>query len=508
LLRRCPADLSLPYVEAIRLVNASPNSENEFLFLRGYGALCSLLPELHRPGLFEIAGGRDEGFRATFVTNALARSEARDRVLGDLVRGTSVGPLPIPARELDRSASAVDLLEACRGLRGEAKKLREAHVALVDEGPVLTEAGYLDATGQDRKTYLSLRGAVLALADCLVGIEHRRWSMAERMPQEAAQRIANAMVECASPVWLWTHLVEWLADVAEIDAAAVEALLTPFSLRVGVDEPRQRLGDGLFPPFVRVDHRVNFTSDLMRRYVHDRNMLWVLQREDTQRFDDLVSAAMEPHLIDEVVSLLDAHTDLVICRAVRFTGSELDLLLYDTSSNTAMQVQAKAPMPPGGARMTQANGARAMEGLTQLKVFRQLPSAERDAVISRAVGRHVSDVRIIDGLLMRTCLGRPDVWEHLGDAAPLNRGLLALLIAKARRKHQRLDLARLPQAAETMLDHIASDVGFGFRPGSYELDGVRLEVPVPVYDWDELLRWRQRAAIAARDPADPRAFMD
>jgi hypothetical protein len=385
LLERCPADLSLPYVEAISLINSSPKLESEFLFLRGYGGLCSLLPEFHRPGLFRIAGSRREGFRASFINPSLARSEARDRVLGDLVRGTSVGPMPIPATSLDEATSELKAFDACCLLRQEAKRLREAHVELLDEPAVLTDAGFRDATGYGRRAYLRLRGAVLALADCLVALQLHLWAMAGSSTEEAAQRSADAAAECASPVWRWTDLRDWLAHVAEIDRAAVDALLSPFSIRVGVDNPRHRLGDGLFPPFVRVGGSVNFTSDLLRRYVHERNLLWVLQREDNDRFNNLVSAAMEPALIDDVASVLGSHTDLVVRRGVGFANSELDLLLYDRRANAAMQIQAKAPIPPGGARMTQANGSRAREGLRQLEMFRRLPQAEREAVISQAL---------------------------------------------------------------------------------------------------------------------------
>ncbi len=495
---RCPPDLALPFPDAMALLAAHSGYANELKFLMQYGAFCSIMPEVHRPGVSEVSGDRATGFTVAFVDEEMARAEIRDQIMGWLVSGTSVGPLSFREDALDAAAVAPGILDACWALAPHAAAVRDQHLALIDEPALLTDEGFVAATGHDRSTYDRFRAAVLTLADALVGLESARWDRFHgTQDQSAAQRLFWGATECASPVWPLHELVRWLAEVAEVPAQAINDLLRPFVLRVAEDDSSHHRADKPFPPFIAVGALVAFTSDLLRRYVHHHGMLSALQREDEARFHNAVSASMEPQLVADAIEVVQHHTGLVARPGVPFPGSEIDLVLYDEHSNTAMQIQAKAPLPPVGARMTVANGRRVAEGLRQLARFRALDGVVRDRVLSHALGRRLSDVTIVDGLLMRHCVGRPDVWQQLGNVAPLNVGMLALLIASADRERH-LDLDRVPAASRALLDQIADDIGAGWHLGDYELADVHLNAPVPHYDWNRMLYWRQLAGKETR----------
>ena len=61
---------------------------------------------------------------------------------------------------------------------------------------------------------------------------------------------------------------------------------------------------------------------------------------------------MEPALIAAAVKILQQISQLIVVPNVCWERGEIDILIFNPDENAALQVQAKAAIPPEGARMT------------------------------------------------------------------------------------------------------------------------------------------------------------
>ena len=115
---------------------------------------------------------------------------------------------------------------------------------------------------------------------------------------------------------------------------------------------------------------------------------------------------------------------------------EFDLLVYDPRDNSVCHIQAKAPVPPQGARMVARLEGRVLEGLDQLRRFRELPESERTRIVTNAVGSAVTDPQLIHDVVMtRTSFGTAAVWNALAGRSnpPLLKGAVDRRLSRERR---------------------------------------------------------------------------
>jgi Holliday junction resolvase-like predicted endonuclease len=128
-------------------------------------------------------------------------------------------------------------------------------------------------------------------------------------------------------------------------------------------------------------------------------------RTDKKTFNNVVSSHLEPALVEEAAKLLSELAGVEVRKNVNWDKGEIDLLAYHEASNTAFQLQAKAGVPPQGARMVAQVESRTLEAAEQVNRFLSLSGDEKDEICSSAIGRTLSGVSWSSGILVRTCLG-------------------------------------------------------------------------------------------------------
>jgi hypothetical protein len=134
---------------------------------------------------------------------------------------------------------------------------------------------------------------------------------------------------------------------------------------------------------------------------------------------------------------------------VLWGSGEIDLLVYEEASNTALQIQVKATMAPYGARMVERLEDRVQEGMQQLKTFRELPQVQIDAILSNAFGRTIRNARLQDAILVRSCFGSQRTWGNANEISFLSLAMLSELTKSGR-------LSSLSDMASTARDYLDS----------------------------------------------------
>ncbi len=389
-----------------------------------YGHFSELMPEIHR-GYYEVSGSRDSGFGLSHAQHR-GEYEVRDIILSDLAGAYG---WVVPDERIDPKFDAIArnapvLPPEARRL---AESLRDLYQRTLLERPPISDVGLRSAVGVDYAEFRRFRAACWAIADLCRGVARslrRRWSI---HPTDEA--LFGEYLEWVSVNWREDFLLGFISELARLDAVKVGRLLDVFSidLRSG-DASHVHVGDGFMPPFVRLGKSYLFNGDLIRSAILVRNVLYAINRSKKDDFDQLVSVHMEPQLIDDAIEIVRAVPNLEIARNCKWEHGELDLIIYSPAENVAIHVQAKAAIPPQGARMVAANESRIREGLSQLERFREQSVETREDALGRALGHSVKGVQVSDMVLSRTCFGTERIWQEAGSVALINLELLSVVL--------------------------------------------------------------------------------
>lgn len=429
----------------------------QMVMLVGYGHFCELMPEVHR-GYYLVEGDEEAGFHLKHPSADFAGQEALDIVLSELSLTVVLNaPEPFFADLFDSLAQTVPFCDF-----GEMDKafgiLNEHYRRFFNEPPFLTEEGYLAAAGVGIDEFVRFRAALIAMADFARGMAA---AIDRRIRREGDpdNKLWKEMLEWISVCWMDAPFFGFLKGLSELDLDKLERLVSLFSVDF---RPGKKSGaharDGFFPPLARLEGAVLYNPDMLKLFMTARNIVFAVRHQDEKLFDDMVSKHLEPSLVRQAVDLLGAVPGLDVVVAYDWNKGgrkgDMDMLVYSAAENTALHVQAKAAIPPSGARMVQAIEGRAREGLDQLKRLRELSQGDRDTILSQALGREVSGVEIIDVLLSRSCFGTSKVWSKLGNVVPLNLTLLAGVTKSARLERRLMSLRGLPAQVQAEINDL------------------------------------------------------
>jgi len=215
-------------------------------------------------------------------------------------------------------------------------------------------------------------------------------------------------------------------------------------------------------------------------------------RTDKKRFDNVVSSHLEPALLEEAARFLSALPGVEVTKNVNWEKGEIDLLAYHEASNSAFQLQAKAGVPPQGARMVAQVESRTLEAAKQIRRFLDLGSDERDAICSSAIGRKVSGVVWSSGILVRTCLGTEKAWTGIAGFVPLNPVLLRAAVKRIA-ESSAFTFAKLGGVVDDELARLRASSVLGWENKSFTLFGEKIELPLLDLDYAAIGAFRDDA---------------
>lgn len=297
--------------------------------------------------------------------------------------------------------------------------------------------------------------------------------------------------EWVAPLLNRNHIIGTAAGLSGVDPDKAESIVDLFTLDLD-NLKRSGFGEGFFPPFLRLENALLFSPHAVKRMMPERNLLYAMLRTDQERFDNVVSQHLEPALLDDAARYLAAQPDVEVTTNHNWDQGEIDLLAFHEPSNSALQLQAKAAVPPQGARMVAQVESRTREAAEQISRFLALESATKDSIASAAFGRPLSAVTWSSGVLARTCLGTQKGWEAIGAYVPLN---LVLLRAAVKRLQESgaFTFANLGTSAEDELASLRAKAALGWQTKDFTLLDTKIDLPLLDLDYASIRAFRAEA---------------
>lgn len=489
--RACNRQIGQHVDDALGAVDS--NFEHDIAQMLGYAHFCEIMPLVRRgffsveskPGIFHL-DHPDEGFR---------QYEERDILMSEIVLAHDLVPPPYPIDSCERMVKALPNIHGGELITvlgdGFVHYLKN-----VFEIPLLDDKAFKASFGFDRAEFTRVRAALMSYADfclCMADAAERRSVRVVTSPkQEMLQREVR---EWAAPLLKRNHVLGVSASVAGVDRDTVERICSVFTLDLDRLDSTGG-GENFFPPFLRLDDSLLFSPYAIKRMMPERNLLYSLLRTDQRKFDEALSHHLEPALLSDAAETLSRLPGVEIRRNIQWKFGEIDLMVLHAKSKSALQIQAKAAIPPQGARMIAQIENRTEEAVKQIKRFLQLGETQRDAVFSQAFGFDLTGISWTSGVLARSCLGTEKAWKSIEEFVPLNPILLKKAVNRMLAKVD-FSLDDLARVVDGLLDDLKSAAVIDWKQKSFSVFGAEIMLPLLDLNYAVIAEFRNSAMDTA-----------
>ncbi len=481
LLRKCTSQIG---VSAIDAFSATALFVKDFRELVSYAHFCELMPEVRR-GYYEVRK-IEEGFELIHPNEEFSRAEEYDVLLTELSLTFLVGEAPNLKQEFIELADQlpnINMALMCRVLAD----LFQYRLNSFKEIPILEPNAFQISIGTTWEEFCKIRAALFAYADYSIGLANAlEFLWLNESSETRKETLFHEFYEWVAVFNAKSFFIRLLMALTNVKSSAIENILNFFTIDV-VNQNFENSGEGFFPPLIDYSHSYLFSPYILRSMLATRNIFYVLNRCNTTQFNNIVSQHLEPTLLKQALEIWERLPGLRIVSNKNWSKGEFDLLIYQSSANTVVHIQAKAAIPPQGARMTKAVENRSKEGIEQLNRFQDLPQDERDSVISEIFEIRVENVQCVSVLLCRAGLGTHSVWKLKKDITVLNLQLLNGVVHRIL-SSENLNLADVKTVTDRLLIDIYNRSVVEWEQGSISLNGSLIRMPLLKLNHDEMYK--------------------
>lgn len=299
------------------------------------------------------------------------------------------------------------------------------------------------------------------------------------------QHLHDEYLEWIAPLLPMDFLQQLVMILSGLEKSKVISLLEIYSFS---SDRHKHTGEGFFPPIFVTDIGYLFSPYILKTMLSPRNVLYAALKNDLKTFDNIVSSRLEPQLLRQASKIFTSFSNLRINCNLRWREGEFDLLAYSPTENAVLHIQAKAAIPPEGARMVTRAEGRVNEAIAQLVRFSSIDPSERDQIVSSIFGEKLSNVSIINCVLGWANFGSNETWEAMRSASiiPLNVTLLTLL----RSRGSALNLKSLYSDVYDLIDELVKEADPQWETSSLDLTCGTLTVPLLKINLDKLANYR------------------
>lgn len=470
--RKCPLGVGADIDNALSVVNGQFKTDIEQLL--GYAHFCEIMP-LVRRGFFSVER-RPSGFALKHPSEEFIKHEENDILMSEMALSHDLTPPPYPIENCKW------MIKAWPEIPGDlmTEVLKEAYDHYkenVFEFPLMSGEAFQESFDFSRSDFIRMRAALMAYADFCLGMADAAEILSERAFTGPKRVIFQREVrEWASPLLSRNHIIGLAAGLSSVEPSVAERIVDLFTIDPGSVDC-SGAGEGFFPPFLRLGDALLFSPHAVKRMMPERNLLYIMVRTDKKAFDNVVSRHLEPALIEEAAKLLSELPGVEVSKNVNWDKGEIDLLAYHEASNSAFQLQAKAGVPPQGARMVAQVESRTLEAAEQTQRFLSLSGDEKDKICSSAIGRKLAGITWSSGILVRTCLGTEKAWTGIKGFVPLNPVLLRAAV-KRMSEGGTFSFTNLGEVAELELANFRAIAILGWENKSFALFGQKVGLPL------------------------------
>ncbi|RWA75339.1 MAG: hypothetical protein EOQ28_09595 [Mesorhizobium sp.] len=486
-LRQCTREIGADIADALGVM--TPDAHREITQALLYSHFCELMPFVHRKTL--AVERTPTGFHLRYPSEAAARFEALDVIASELALTALAKHFKYDPHPLLRMVETWPHIDAA-DLHSVLRQAYAFHTENVREDAFMSTNAYERVLGFRHDEFISVRAAMMAFASWCLGMANAAEAHAIGIEGKERDRFGNECFEWLAPLLRRDFVHGTIQQLAEVPADRVAEILRYFEEDPFSDGGIS--GEGYLTPLKSYDGSVLVSPRAMHQMTPERNILYALNKLDRRRFDEFVSAELEPSLLVHAKQLIDRIPGVETRTNVLWRGGEIDLLAFCQATNSAIQIQAKAAIPPNGARMTRQLETNTRTAVRQLQGFERLSTAEKDALVQTGFGVRAHEVRWASGVLSRSAFGSVSAWEAIGDRAAMNLPLLKLVTEELAAEPS-ADLSTLPDRAAQTLGEIADE---GIRRWDEEpLDVFGTTVIIPLLQLDNVAISRRRAIILA-----------
>jgi len=457
--------------------------------LLGYAHFCEIMP-LVRRGFFSVQR-QPSVFALRHPGEEFVKHEENDILMSEMVLPHDLAPPPYPIENCKR------MIKAWPKIPGDAliavlKGAYEHYIGNVFEFPLLSDEAFEEGFGFSRTDFIRVRAALMAYADFCLGMADAAELLSGRaFTRPRRQMLQKEVREWASPLLKRNHIIGLAAGLSGVKPDTTERITDVFTIDLDNLEGTAA-GEDFFPPFLRLGDALLFSPHAVKRTMPERNLLYTMVRTDKKKFDSVVSRHLEPALLEDTVKILATLPGVEVTKNVNWENGELDILAYHEASNSAFQVQAKAGVPPQGARMVAQVESRTLEATKQIRRFLNLSSDGRDAICSSAIGRKVSGVVWSSGVLVRTCLGTEKAWTGIAGCIPLNPVLLRAAVRRIAESGE-FNFGKFGVVVNNELERLRKAAIVGWENKSFNLFEERIEIPLLELNYAAIREFQKHA---------------
>lgn len=483
--KECPREVGSDIDDALSVVN--DQFVADIVQLLAYCHLCEIMPLVHR-GHFTVER-HPKGFALRHPNERFRVHEESDTLMSEMSLPHDLMAPPYPIE------SCIRMTKAWPDIPGEdlvrvLKKAYDHYLEYIFESPLLSDESFQVSFGFSRADFIRIRAALMAYADFCLGMADAAEVLSGRaFTRPKREHLQREVREWVAPLLSRNHIVGIAAGLSTVEPSMAEKIIDLFTINPDTVDA-SGVGEGFFPPFLRLQDSLLFSPHALKRTMPERNLLYKMVRTEKPTFDNVVSCHLEPALVERAAQLLSELHGIEVRTNVNWEKGEIDLLAYHEDSNSALQLQAKAGVPPQGARMVAQVESRTLEAASQLERFLGLTGAEKDEICSSAIGRKVSDVSWISGVLVRTCLGTEKAWSGIREFVPLNPLLLQVALKRVSEGGE-FTFLKLGKIADKELGRFRSSAILGWENKTLALLGEEIQLPLLRLNSPEIWRYRR-----------------
>lgn len=297
---------------------------------------------------------------------------------------------------------------------------------------------------------------------------------------------------------LWSEYMEWtvcclnhkiLESITTISQLSKEKfdLILAYFIEIYSDNTQENfksnsfVGEGFMPPVTLIDKSILFSPLSMRYLLSFNNILYSINKNNRQLFDNEISQELEPVLINQVEYLFSFFTDLECRKNINYADSEIDLFVLSEKEGLCLSIQVKTTIAPDSSRSVDRVQGRTVEALEQIKKFEKLGIDEQTKLINNTFQTKLKGLKIINLILVRSSAGSDRSWKINQKYKILNYIILAKLLSE-KIDSKSLSFAEFDKEIYEIQERIKSDSDWGVKYEKLKISDYEIEFPNIYYD--------------------------
>lgn len=407
----------------------------EINFLIAYAHFSMLMPQIHR-GTLELISIKDNKLKIDFPNESVKESELIDKLYSIISL-----PITFSYKEQQKIKTHTDQKAQNRDYTISEKDfhlinvLYNHHLKISINIEVLSAEIVESKLGFSNFEFKKFISALKAYSDYFIVLSR---SYKEQINDENSiednDKLMSEYIEW-SVCCVNYKTLGWFIAISRIAQDKFDLILSYFidvySNNTGVNfESKSYTGEGYQPPITIIDESILFSPHSLRYLLSFNNVLYSINKNERDLFDNEISDKLEPILIKQLKYLFAQFDKLELKENVNYPGSEIDLLVLAKDEKLCLSFQVKSTIAPDSSRTVARVEGRTNEAFQQIEKFEKLNSNKQLKLINDTFDSELDDVKIINLILVRSSAGSYKAWEINKKYRILNYSMLARILCK------------------------------------------------------------------------------